>query len=67
MPCNAIRAEIPETVAAPDTAEAGARAAAAPAPSSWLKPSAAGFAPLLAAPVEEVDEVVLTFIGKRVS
>jgi len=60
-------AEIPETGDAPETAEAGARAAAAPTPRSWPKPSAAGFAPLLAAPAEEVDEVVLTFIGKTVS
>jgi hypothetical protein len=58
MPCNAISADAGNGSSARHR-RGGPRAAL----SSWLKPSAAGFA-LLAAPAEEVDEVVLTFIGK---
>lgn len=58
---------MPETLAAPETAEAAALGAAAPALRSCPKPSAAGFAPLLAAPAADVDEVVVTFIGGWVS
>ena len=63
MPCNASRADTPETPAAPDTLDTPARGAAAPAPRSWLKPSAAVFEAPDAAPADEVDEVELTFIA----
>jgi hypothetical protein len=64
MPCSAISAEMLETPAAPDTAEAAARGAAAPMFSSSPKPSAAVFAPLLEAEAA-ADGVDVTFMDGR--
>jgi hypothetical protein len=52
---------MPDTPAAPDTAEAAARGVAAPMFKRSPKPSAAGFAPVLE-DVDDAEDVELTFM-----